>query len=251
LVLLPQGLAFRAARLSVVGFTRAYRRNEVPSIPRSSASSSQADTNCRGYGHSYLPCRDDVPGCANSATMITVLIVIIFFVAVLAWARANAHIVHSGIPGGRIVLQDTARQRPLARPLVSRRYGFIGKPDYLVETADGLIPVEVKSRPYPETGPRVADAAHDLLRSGRRQIPDASTARDHCVCRSIRLGPIHTAAARNRFESRERDRRSSSVCSASQPSATRPLQAMRIPIGLRRSAVAPDPPTGRTKGESW
>jgi len=89
--------------------------------------------------------------------MITILIVIIFFIAVLAWARANAHILQSGIPGGRIVLQDMDRRRPVARPLVSRRYGLIGKPDYLVETPDGLIPVEVKSRPCPPTGPRVAD----------------------------------------------------------------------------------------------
>ena len=89
--------------------------------------------------------------------MITVLMVIIFFIAVLAWARANAHIVRSGVPGGRIVLQDTDRRRPLARPLVSRRYGLIGKPDYLVETADSLIPVEVKSRSCPSTGPRLAD----------------------------------------------------------------------------------------------
>jgi CRISPR-associated exonuclease Cas4 len=88
--------------------------------------------------------------------MITVLIVIIF-IAVLVWACANAHIVQSGIPGGRIVLQDTDRRRPVARPLVSRRYGLIGKPDYLVETPDGLIPVEVKSRPWPSTGPRAAD----------------------------------------------------------------------------------------------
>ena len=89
--------------------------------------------------------------------MITVLMLLILFIAVLAWARAEAHIVHSGIPGGSIVLQDTDRRRPLTRPLVSERYGLIGKPDYLVETADGFIPVEVKSRPYPKTGPRVAD----------------------------------------------------------------------------------------------
>ena len=89
--------------------------------------------------------------------MITVLIVIIFFIAVLAWARANTHVVRSGIPGGRIILQDTDRRRPVAHPLVSRRYGVVGKPDYLVQTADGLIPVEVKSRPWPSTGPRFAD----------------------------------------------------------------------------------------------
>jgi hypothetical protein len=73
--------------------------------------------------------------------MITVLMLLILFIAVLAWARAEAHIVHSGIPVGRIVLQDTDRRRPLTHPLVSERYGLIGKPDYLVETADGLIPV--------------------------------------------------------------------------------------------------------------
>ena len=89
--------------------------------------------------------------------MITALIVIIFLIAVLTWALANAHNVQSGIPGGRIVLQDTDRRRPLARPLTSRRYSLIGRPDYLVETADALIPVEVKSRPCPSTGPRAAD----------------------------------------------------------------------------------------------
>ena len=89
--------------------------------------------------------------------MTTVFIAVILFIAVLAWARANAQIVRSGIPSGRIVLQDMDSRRPLARPLVSRRYGLIGKPDYLVETADGLIPVEVKSRPCPSTGPRDTD----------------------------------------------------------------------------------------------
>jgi hypothetical protein len=38
--------------------------------------------------------------------MTTVFIAVILFIAVLAWARANAQIVQSGIPGGRILLQD-------------------------------------------------------------------------------------------------------------------------------------------------
>ena len=89
--------------------------------------------------------------------MITVFIAVILFIAVLAWACANAHIVRSGIPDGRIILRDADRRRPLSRPLVSRRCGVTGKPDYLADTADGLIPVEIKSRPRPTTGPRVAD----------------------------------------------------------------------------------------------
>ena len=89
--------------------------------------------------------------------MITVLIAVLLFIAVLAWARANTHIVRSEIPAGRIVLQDADDRRSLSRPLVSRRHGLIGKPDYLVQTADGLIPVEIKSRPWPSSGPRAAD----------------------------------------------------------------------------------------------
>src|SRR6516164_3156085 len=69
----------------------------------------------------------------------------------------KAHTVQMGMPGGRIILQETDGRRPLTRPLVSRRYGLIGKPDYLVQTANDLIPVEIKSQPRPTTGPRVAD----------------------------------------------------------------------------------------------
>ncbi len=40
-------------------------------------------------------------------------------------------------------------------PIISRRYGSVGKPDYLVEILDGkrrlVIPVEVKSRTKPST----------------------------------------------------------------------------------------------------
>ncbi|SRR5579885_941894 len=88
--------------------------------------------------------------------MITVAIVL-FAIALLVWVRANAHIVQSGIPDGRIILQDTDRNRPLTRPLASRQYGLIGKPDYLIETAEGLIPVEIKSRRCPTAGPHVPD----------------------------------------------------------------------------------------------
>ena len=54
---------------------------------------------------------------------------------------------------GRVVSQDTDRRRDLECPLVSSHYGLIGKPDYLVETANGLIPVELKSRDCARSGP--------------------------------------------------------------------------------------------------
>ena len=60
----------------------------------------------------------------------------------------------SGLPAGEIVYEDTSGADN--EVLFSASYGLCGKPDYLLEEDDGLIPVEVKSslaprndRPYP------------------------------------------------------------------------------------------------------
>ncbi|HEY0605003.1 MAG TPA: CRISPR-associated protein Cas4 [Herpetosiphonaceae bacterium] len=50
----------------------------------------------------------------------------------------------TGIPWTRIQTSDTSGWRRAEEPLVSQRYGLVGKPDYVLETRGGLIPVEVK-----------------------------------------------------------------------------------------------------------
>ena len=54
-----------------------------------------------------------------------------------------------GIPKGHITYTDLDKP---SKALFSRRFMIAGKPDYIVETSDGLIPVEVKSgfvrKPY-------------------------------------------------------------------------------------------------------
>jgi CRISPR-associated exonuclease Cas4 len=50
----------------------------------------------------------------------------------------------SGLPWGRVTADDVGAGRALQRPLVSRRYGLTGKPDYLLERGGVSIPVEVK-----------------------------------------------------------------------------------------------------------
>jgi len=60
----------------------------------------------------------------------------------------------AGLPPGRLAYADTGDWRPPEKPLFSARYGLAGKPDYLVATQSGLVPVEVKSslapaEPYP------------------------------------------------------------------------------------------------------
>jgi len=60
----------------------------------------------------------------------------------------------TGLPWQRVVYSDAGGwQRPSA-PLIARRYGLVGKPDYLIAHGRESIPVEVKpgrqaSEPYP------------------------------------------------------------------------------------------------------
>ena len=56
----------------------------------------------------------------------------------------------SGLPSGEIIYEDSSGKN--SRVLVSERYGLRGKPDYLLEDASGIIPVEVKSGMMPQGG---------------------------------------------------------------------------------------------------
>jgi len=59
----------------------------------------------------------------------------------------------SGLPAGSVVYSDTEDWLEPEEPLRSRRYGLVGRPDYLVQMRDGgrrfVVPVEVKSRARP------------------------------------------------------------------------------------------------------
>lgn len=60
-----------------------------------------------------------------------------------------------GLPAGRIIFSDTrAWGAPVEQALYDAELGLAGRPDYLVEQGDRLIPVEVKSS-------RVGDAPYD------------------------------------------------------------------------------------------
>jgi CRISPR-associated exonuclease Cas4 len=55
----------------------------------------------------------------------------------------------SGLPVGRITYVDTGALERCERPLFSDRYRLTGRPDYLVQSSRGTIPVEVKSGTAP------------------------------------------------------------------------------------------------------
>ena len=69
-----------------------------------------------------------------------------FIVAVGWWLRWR-----SGVPFGDVAYSDTDAP---AQPLISRRFGLAGKPDYIVRRNGVSIPVEVKPG-------RTADAPYD------------------------------------------------------------------------------------------
>jgi CRISPR-associated exonuclease Cas4 len=52
-----------------------------------------------------------------------------------------------GLPAGRIISSDTHQWTPVEKALYDPVSGLAGRPDYLIEQAGKLIPVEVKSHP--------------------------------------------------------------------------------------------------------
>jgi CRISPR-associated exonuclease Cas4 len=66
------------------------------------------------------------------------------------WAARLRH--RAGLPWAPVVYQDTGGQVP-EKPLIARRLGLVGKPDYLLHVRGRIVPVEVKpgrraDRPY-------------------------------------------------------------------------------------------------------
>lgn len=81
--------------------------------------------------------------------LIALLLAIVFF-----WISRQQR-QHAGLPGGRVIYTDTrAWGKPLEKPLYDSFLGLTGKPDYLVEEGDQIIPVEVKST-------NISDAPYD------------------------------------------------------------------------------------------
>jgi CRISPR-associated exonuclease Cas4 len=99
--------------------------------------------------------------------MIYLLIIVIFLLAValISLAASSRAERRSGLPSGQLIYSDTGfavghiapatlneegvRQE---RPLVSARFRLTGRPDYLVRTKEGIVPIEAKSTRLPANG---------------------------------------------------------------------------------------------------
>lgn len=94
------------------------------------------------------------------------LIVLIASGGSLALWRAHRLRSATGLPTGRVIYADSGVWRRPPAPFFSRTYQLVGRPDYVVETRAGLIPVEVKSAnapPHPHASHVLQLAAYCLL----------------------------------------------------------------------------------------
>lgn len=83
---------------------------------------------------------------------IGIVLLVLLVGVLLLWFSRRMHR-GSGLPAGEIVYSDTSGWRKQQDPMISRRFGIVGKPDYLVVVKERRrkvhIPVEVKSRKRP------------------------------------------------------------------------------------------------------
>jgi CRISPR-associated exonuclease Cas4 len=93
---------------------------------------------------------------ALTGLVLAVLALLAVGLGLLWFARRTQR--RTGLPAGAVVYSDTGAERAVHHPLVSHRYGLVGKPDYLVEIGQGktrmTVPLEVKSRRQPRTPDR-------------------------------------------------------------------------------------------------
>lgn len=94
-------------------------------------------------GYDLLADRNDAP-VMTQFPLLSVAILLGVAALILFWiARRKQR--QSGLPGSRLIYTDTQAWVRLEKPLFCQELSLTGKPDYLVEQNDQIIPVEVKS----------------------------------------------------------------------------------------------------------
>lgn len=97
--------------------------------------------------------------------LLTILLCLLVLAALFASVAARRESKRAGLPTGSVIYSDTnkpvGRLAPAEvgregvkqeRPLRSETLGLVGRPDYLIETDGGVVPVEAKSAAAPSDG---------------------------------------------------------------------------------------------------
>jgi CRISPR-associated exonuclease Cas4 len=102
-------------------------------------------------GFVVVDCSTD-PLTNNLSGMLWLAFVLLSVAVVMFWLSARQRRL-AGLPGGRVIYVDTSQWAKVEKPLYDRVLNLTGKPDYLVQSGDTYLPVEIKSsqvhqRPY-------------------------------------------------------------------------------------------------------
>lgn len=81
--------------------------------------------------------------------LLPLLALLAFILAIYVFWLANRRRGSAGIPGGRMIYNDTGLWQRQEQPLYDPELGLTGRPDYIFEDGQLIIPVEVKSSRLP------------------------------------------------------------------------------------------------------
>jgi CRISPR-associated exonuclease Cas4 len=78
------------------------------------------------------------------------IVLALFLLALMFFWQSNRQREAAGLPGGRLIYTDTRGWGKVEKPLFYTALELTGKPDYLIQQNDRIIPVEVKSGRAPD-----------------------------------------------------------------------------------------------------
>ncbi len=174
----------------------------------------------------------------SPSSSLTVALLLTLLGGLLLWLGRGQRR-RSGLPAGALLYRDVGTWQATERPLRSRRYGLVGRPDYLVQTRAGadtfVVPVEVKSRARPRrpySSHVLQLATYCLLVEDNLRVCaalwSASLRRRHFA------HPLHGRTARPRTRNGRRDPPSARRARrAPQSSPVIPLRSLRLPRRVR------------------
>lgn len=96
--------------------------------------------------------------------LLLVVLFVLLALGVFAQSAARGATRDAGLPRGNLLYSDTgfpvgrtgeiitSHGERVEKALTSRRYHLTGRPDYLVKTAEGVVPIEAKSAKCPANG---------------------------------------------------------------------------------------------------
>ncbi len=142
--------------LSCLLVERAYRRHPDNSRHRQGRKASSSNifqprkgkislhnNNCDDGVHHSCICLWD-----SKMVLIVLLLGALVLIFIISYKMLRSTKVPKSVYASTVIYND--HKERLVRPLFSPRYGLVGKPDFILHTKDGLLPLEIKSAERPK-----------------------------------------------------------------------------------------------------